>query len=264
MTVSKEPSQPNRPNESIMHWFLDSSVSGEFHVPTPQPTLPAPLIIAIGDVEDILAIAQRYFETLHIAMPFISRIRFFGSLPMLPSEFPLDTACLTLCLRLLMSEPTQPYSHLDIQELYQIAKEQLLNIEANGIITIKALQSALLLGIYEVGHGIYPSAYFTVGLCSRIGLALGLEHDITIFENTPHRWVEQEERNRAWWMVLILDKYGSHLAYTVDADLLDIFVLAVRICHPAYRNLPKVPFYRLKTDNGIVVLVLADGCKACN
>lgn len=64
----------------------------------------------------------------------------------------------------------------------------------------------VLIALYEIGHGIYPSAYVSIGTCARYGLALGLDRELNVFDNSPRRWIELEEKRRAWWAVLILDR----------------------------------------------------------
>lgn len=61
--------------------------------------------------------------------------------------------------------------------------------------------------VYELGHGIYPSAYLSVGACARYGAALGYEE--CGYEDPGEgrgEWVEAEERNRTCWAILILDR----------------------------------------------------------
>lgn len=59
---------------------------------------------------------------------------------------------------------------------YGQAKRLLLAAEANGTVSIRVLQSAILLSLYETAHAIYPAAYMTVGYCARLGYAMGI-HD---------------------------------------------------------------------------------------
>lgn len=63
----------------------------------------------------------------------------------------------------------------EINELYLHVKQCLCHLEAHSVLTLKLLQSELLVAIYETGHAIYPAAYLTVGHCVRLGHALNLQ-----------------------------------------------------------------------------------------
>jgi hypothetical protein len=67
----------------------------------------------------------------------------------------------------------------------------------------------LLVAAYELGHGIYPAAYMTVGTCIRYGTALGLDRSLEGGSGHPQNDLEAEEQRRSWWTVLLLDKYLS-------------------------------------------------------
>lgn len=96
----------------------------------------------------------------------------------------------------------QPHTeHLALQHA-------ILEAENAGILTLSLLQAKILLTIYEVGHAIYPAAYFSIASCARYGTALGvnktLEYDVLF--NAPAATLEAEEKKRAWWAILILDR----------------------------------------------------------
>ncbi|KAM0248825.1 hypothetical protein ACHAQJ_009311 [Trichoderma viride] len=198
-----------KPSNFPVALFLDSILFTHCGTALPFPSqLPSTVLLShIGDAEESRRIASRYFDTLHPPLAFISKTRFYGVLLSSPSELRSDVALLVLCMKLIMSEPGHTNVRPDATELYWIAKEHMVEIELSRALTICVLQSALLIALYEIGHGIYPSAYLTVGLCARYGTALGLGQELSIFEIAPGRWIEQEERNRAWWAVLILDRH---------------------------------------------------------
>jgi hypothetical protein len=109
-------------------------------------------------------------------------------------------------MKLIVSEPASTDVGPDTTQLYRTAKDYVVQIELSRVLTIYTLQSALLIALYEIGHGIYPSAYITIGWCARYGAALGLDKELGSFDNTTGRWIEKEERNRAWWTILLLDR----------------------------------------------------------
>jgi hypothetical protein len=99
-------------------------------------------------------------------------------------------------------------------------------MEDQGVISIRVLQAALLLSLYEVGHAIYPAAFLTVGKCARLGQALGIHDRRNVTQMFPTSsdsapplkfqdgwllipsvsWSAMEEIRRTWWGVIILDR----------------------------------------------------------
>jgi hypothetical protein len=74
-------------------------------------------------------------------------------------------------------------------------------------VSLAVLQAAILIGFYELGHGIFPSAYISVGICVRYGAALGIEPRSTTSANAlPGDRIKEEERTRIWWTLLLLDR----------------------------------------------------------
>jgi hypothetical protein len=76
-------------------------------------------------------------------------------------------------------------------------------MEIAGYLNIYTVQSAILISLYEIGHAIFPSAFISVATCARNAIAVGINETLPIRGNS---WAEQEERNRAWWAILILDR----------------------------------------------------------
>ncbi|KAF5013096.1 hypothetical protein F66182_15216, partial [Fusarium sp. NRRL 66182] len=70
--------------------------------------------------------------------------------------------------------------------------------------------AGILIAIFEIGDAIYPAAYLTVGACARYGVALGLDKINQDRMGGDHNravsWMEIEEKRRAWWGILILDR----------------------------------------------------------
>jgi hypothetical protein len=72
-----------------------------------------------------------------------------------------------------------------------------------GYLTIYTIQSAILTAMYEIGHAIFPCAFTTISTCARYATALGINEPLPI---QGKGWIKQEERNRIWWAILILDR----------------------------------------------------------
>lgn len=190
-------------------FFLDPQIFKHFNVNIPTSRMLA--LVDIGDITGNTAsvrdMAARFFESVHPWFPILSRNKFYGRLVLQQlGQQEGDSALLVICMTLLMSEPPGPAS-LAQSSLYIRVKRFLVDIELAGTFTITVLQATVFLALYEIAHGIYPAAYSTVGACARYGFALGLDKEASRWEHDPVRWVESEERHRAWWGVIILDRY---------------------------------------------------------
>lgn len=108
-----------------------------------------------------------------------------------------------------MELATQPSIHFykyPRSKLYLAAKNLHASMETRGIFTLEVLQAAMLIAVYELGHAIYPSAYLSVGACARYATALGVNEKINAGITWPLTRLELEEKRRAWWAILILDR----------------------------------------------------------
>lgn len=82
--------------------------------------------------------------------------------------------------------------------------------ENGGFINIRLVQTLSLVAVYELGHGIYPAAYLTIGRAVRLATMIGLQSQIhakQLFTGAD-TWTLCEEQRRTWWTVLMLDRYG--------------------------------------------------------
>jgi hypothetical protein len=100
---------------------------------------------------------------------------------------------------------------------YFAAKRFYLEAESAGVFSIQVLQAGLLISLYELGHAIYPSAFLSIGTCARYAYALGINGNATSQISKPFTWVEQEERRRVWWGIVILDRFEPcHLSLALS------------------------------------------------
>lgn len=90
---------------------------------------------------------------------------------------------------------------------YLIANSSIGILEATGNVTLNAIQSRLLLVLYEVGHVIYPAASISIGSCSRLARNAGLSRDFWHSQEVTVTTADAEERKRTWWAVHNLDRY---------------------------------------------------------
>ncbi|KAL7913401.1 hypothetical protein GGI35DRAFT_490037 [Trichoderma velutinum] len=221
----------------------------ELAIPRPCISLSPAVHHVLGDHIHRRALADEYFRTVHRWMPIISRTRLYGSLMDPSHHTDPDVAIVLLGIKLITSRPKN-YSLSS--ELYTLMKESLLHVEMTGYVSIYTIQSAILTALYEIGHAIYPAALTTISTCARHAISLGITQAYPV---QGSRWIEQEERNRIWWAILMLDRTtnmplnGNHLCtpdpdaesiLPVDDDDWDRGVLSIDI----YRTLSSPPTLR--------------------
>ena len=132
-------------------------------------------------------------------MPFIPlnelRTRLLNESRQLKGEDVLLLACIKL-----NTEPLpggQP-----VNKQYLAVKSTFVRTEIYGVLSISLLQASLLLLLYEHGHGIYPSAYTTLGGCARYLGALDIETGSE--QHFASDWMDGEQRRRLWWFVYVM------------------------------------------------------------
>ncbi|KXT16614.1 hypothetical protein AC579_6674 [Pseudocercospora musae] len=67
------------------------------------------------------------------------------------------------------------------------------------------LQAHVIVLHYEFGHGIYPSAYFTLGRCIQNLAALEIDVEATEQRFTK-TWIKAELQRRLWWAVFVMER----------------------------------------------------------
>jgi hypothetical protein len=159
-------------------------------------------------VGDIRHVAAEFFDKIHVWMPIISKKRFYENLlnPLMQPR--TDVALLIYCMKLITAPPSENKDGGNPKTAaYLNAKRFLLEAEIAGILSLQLLQAGLLVTIYEVGHAIYPLAYTSVGTLARYGVSLGINGKRQAGSTEQFTWVEEEERRRVWWAILILDRF---------------------------------------------------------
>jgi hypothetical protein len=190
--------------------FLDWRVLQHSRMEVPGATIPIPDHITelIGDVTKIRILASHFFDTIQPWMPIISKKRFYDHYLYLLSSSHPDIALLFLCMKLI-TEVLPEHVKNPQTLIYFAAKQFYLVIETAGILSIQVLQAGILISLYELGHAIYPAAFLSIGACARYAYAIGINRNATSQISQPLTWVEQEERRRVWWAIVILDRFES-------------------------------------------------------
>ncbi|KAH6611618.1 fungal specific transcription factor domain [Trichoderma cornu-damae] len=190
--------------------FLDTDIQTRPDAPPPPSSdmIPPAVMCYLGDQTQSAVIMSQYFQTVHKWMPIVSRVR-LGSLANLElgSRSRADFALLLLAMKLIQDVPENSSSAVR-DPLYICAKEFAASLDIAGVYTLLKLQANLLIAVYEMGHGIFPAAYVSMGYCVTQATALGIHNrEAPQILEQPRTWVDWEERQRTWWLVVILERY---------------------------------------------------------
>ncbi|KAJ5750745.1 hypothetical protein N7533_007773 [Penicillium manginii] len=190
--------------------FLAPDVFREARLEIPRLDVGIPDEVAyhLGDNHQVRETASKFFQESWL--PIISRKRYLAAIlnPLSPSRRP--TALLALCMKLCCSSAYDEESPRK-NSLYKLVKKFYSEVESTQDLCVEVLQAAILIAIFEIGDAVYPAAYLTVGVCARYGIAMGLDkiNKDRMGERYDRMgsWMEIEERRRAWWAILILDRF---------------------------------------------------------
>ncbi|KAG8416292.1 hypothetical protein J3458_006885 [Metarhizium acridum] len=170
----------------------------------------------VGDVQDIQATIQFFFETVHTWMPIVSKNGFSQSLIKRMTHQRAELFLLVLSMKLCSSRVTNARTNL-----YRTARRLYADIERSGTLSLLVLQAGILIALYEMGHGLYPDAYLSVAQCARYGTALGVDKTIISREMGTTTLPDLEEARRVWWSILVLDRFMNlcdPMRHLVTAD----------------------------------------------
>lgn len=94
-----------------------------------------------------------------------------------------------------------------VDSLYYTIKCFYSLLQSSGRLSLELLQAGLLIATYEHSQALYEASVLSIGICARMGYALGLHRTIQPgigMENTPKP--DLEERRRVWWGIFILER----------------------------------------------------------
>ncbi|KAL6904072.1 hypothetical protein GGI43DRAFT_310128 [Trichoderma evansii] len=156
----------------------------------------------VGDVANIKAISDKFFDSVHEWMPIISKIQFLANLVSSLTHKRAELFFLILSMKLVCEQGSSSRT-----PLYQVTKQLQHKIENSGVLSLRVVQASVLIIIYELGNGIYPSAFLSIASSARYACAVDVDKSIQHREISGISWPELEERRRAWWSLLVLDRF---------------------------------------------------------
>ncbi|KAH8125887.1 fungal-specific transcription factor domain-containing protein [Trichoderma asperelloides] len=190
--------------------FLDSDIQTRPDAPPPPSSdmIPAAALSYLSDQAQGATTMSQYFETVHKWMPIISRVRLTSLADVeLNSRPRADFALLLLAMKLIQHVPGSSSDAVK-DCLYICTKEFAASLDIAGVYTLLKLQAQLLITVYEMGHGIFPAAYVSIGCCVTQAMALGIHNrEAPQILEPPRTWIDWEERQRIWWFIVILERY---------------------------------------------------------
>lgn len=158
-------------------------------------------------------VVSTYFHTIHTWFPFISQDNFSWRLPGDLQESSAELSLLLLAMLLISSIPVCENEQLKVEipphsnELYRLSKSSLAILEAMGQNSLDLVHVRILLILFEMGHGLYPAAYISIGALVRSADALDVyaKCDVwRLYSQTEDDYIE--ECKQTWRGILILDR----------------------------------------------------------
>jgi hypothetical protein len=214
-SASSSTPEINGPAQSILLsslFFLDHRSFIHLHYsgqPVSVPVTNDLINILRGEYDQPQGMQQlmsRYFDAVHRWMPILSKTRMRRLLDPLVGDVKADTAFLLSCVKLLLKIPKSGSLPEDLP-IYRMVKAVSLQLEMAGIQSLDVVQGGIMIGVFELGHSIYPAAYTTVAQCARKAISIGLHNREEPQFLQP--WADWEEEIRVWWFILMLDRYAK-------------------------------------------------------
>ncbi|KAF5855255.1 hypothetical protein ETB97_009560 [Aspergillus alliaceus] len=173
-------------------------------------TIRTQVLTIIGDENRIREAAATFFRTIHSWFPVVAENLYYKRLSQVHAHVSPGASLLTLCMFLLGVIPIDGEIPLHMHSLYILVKGFVASLEAVGTNSLDMLQCRLLLTIFEVGHGMYPAAYISMGANVRAAVALGANvvsqsQLIEIFKTQERA----DEARCTWRGIVITDRYVS-------------------------------------------------------
>ncbi len=170
---------------------------------------------SVGNLHQVRHVVTKYFNTIHLWMPVIWESRFLDKLSVVFFEPQADLSLLILSMAIITDIPVGVNVLSSASSLYTLVKSSLAVVEAANIHLLEVLQSRLLLSLFEVGNGIDPAAYITLGATARAAAAMGANlNPKWQYSTTQVPLQRSDEALCVWWGIVILDRYIFHSSRT--------------------------------------------------
>ncbi|WXC40252.1 hypothetical protein QX201_000091 [Fusarium graminearum] len=189
---------------------------------------------------DTPTLYNEYASKVHIWLPMLSRKRLLDDGIESSEKTDVCHFVLLLCMKLCIEKPNDvPSKSIS----YIAAKSLCAAAEQAGYLSLRLVQSLVLLTFYEICHGIQPAAFMMISKSARMGSLIGLyatQYSSNLFQDTP-TWTASEEARQTWWAMFVLDRYM----------LMDVNGLPFSVLDPATEEL--LPVNDIDWDTGKAV-----------
>lgn len=194
-------------------FFLDAGVfkTLNLQVPRAHASVPTHVTELLGDSFSIQETVSHYFRTVQGWMAILSKKRFYVQQFNPLTQRNTNATLLLLCIKLIVWAPSTAAKD-SATPLYTAAKRFHSELVTMGVCSIQILQAGILIALYEIGHCIYPAAYMSIGACARYGTAFGFDSkEPSCAIEVSDDWMDVEEVKRAWWAIMILDRFVTRI-----------------------------------------------------
>lgn len=189
-------------------FFLDARAFPQSNVLDSGMAIPKPILEMLESKDEGDCIRDQYVDRIHSWLPMIDMARLNQQAPDFHLKPDVGLALLFSCMRLICYPLVYDLSRTP---LYYTVKQFFHVVQDSGLMSIRFLQAAVLIALYEVAHGAYPVGYLSVCHAARLGMMMSL-HDRAGPAQKPldgpssETWRQSEEERRTWWAVLLLDR----------------------------------------------------------
>jgi hypothetical protein len=129
--------------------------------------------------DDITFVCERCFKVTEKWLPIINKTEFFVRLKQLQtsSSASFSTLVMSTCLYAHASSPIRGRTSR-VESLYYTTKCFYSLLQSSVRVSLELLQAGLLIATYEYSQALYEASALSIGICVRMGYALGLHRTI--------------------------------------------------------------------------------------
>lgn len=157
---------------------------------------------------ELIRTCNLYLETMNASLPILIEAQFRKCVTDLDQVPEIKVRVLLLSIYLVTKIPTQePEEVTDLEALYSVLKPFYLDLTATRRPSLHIIQAGMLIAVYEQGQAKDETAYLTIGLCARMGHAMGLHR--SLHEDMPSDLDSRdtiETHKHVWWSLIILER----------------------------------------------------------
>lgn len=179
-------------------------------------TIPREVIQMIDATQQSIDyISARYFDGIHLWVPFLCSDRFSKDLFQFQAVPTAEFSLLLLCMCLVTYDPPKdPPPPIDHNALYFHAKTLFTQIQVLRKPSTHLIQAGLLISIYEYAHGRPDVALASTDICARMACRIGM--------NKKHTSLGWSEAWNTWWAIIIFERIFYCESTLTDVPLVTI------------------------------------------